>query len=510
MPAILLTVEVEGQPRRYTTEATAQTVGGLTYEAGLSIGAVQVHGIGSTAATVDDPAMDWAGLLLAYGVPPSWACTLAWTDGTQVIGLAAGIASVSSVSTERTVIELGIDTETISGARMVPDPGASQIVAGDHPADGHALPFYTQDEDSIGTYYPLVYGAPGLDAMEAGADIGGPTVDAVLVEVGMGAPYLSPTRIAIASPPRPTATVTLYDVSAGQDDETGEWLTSVQTTSIVTDARGRAVQVVTLAGATGMAPQAGERYAVGWPTADPATDRDAHSIVVDLLRSGGYPVDVARMRLGGLTLDFAILEPVDPVAWVSQHLGVMPLWVGRSPQGVYARVMPLEQLAADMALTLGPTASYGEISIPDLSEIASSVQVSYGPIAGELSRVARLTPTGSEPSATASPACSRAYAAGHRLTAAVEAPSVCDPATALHIASVIASDRCTPGAGVVVTLVDLDQTAALLRLGPAVALDITDDTTDGAGLLTGRRLVVESMSVSTTSLAMTCTIRPPG
>ena len=504
MGALLLTIEIEGQPRRYTTEATAQTVGGVTYDPGLEIGSVAVHGIGHTSASIDDPAMDWAVLVLAYGVPPSWPCTLAWTDGSVVIPVSAGIAAVSAVSVERSVVDIAIDTETIPGVRMVPDPSAVQIAAADHPADGHAEPFYTQDQESVGAYYPRVYGAPGIGAMEASATVGGPTAPAVLLEVGMGAPYLSPTRVAIASPPRPTATVTLYDVSAGQDDETGAWLAYDQTTAIITDARGRVVQIVDFNATPNMNPQAGQQYAVGWPVNDPATSRDAASIVIDLLRTAGYPVDAARMRLGGLTLDFALAEPVDAIDWVAQHVGVMPLWIGRSAAGVYARLIPRDGARADMALTLGPNAEYGDISIPALGEIAGSVQVSYGPINGELSRVAWLTPTGAEDGATASPACARAAAAGHRLTASVEAPAVCDPATA----ETIASDRCTPGAGVPVTVSDPVQIRALLRLGPAVALDITDETSDGAGLLTGRRLVVESMSVGTTSLSMTCTIRP--
>jgi hypothetical protein len=508
MPSRRITITVEGQPRRYTTAATAETVDSVVYSPGLTLGAVTVHGVGQVAASIDDPAMDWASLLLAYSVPPAWPCSLSWGTATVSVGLLDAIASVATVSDERTVIGLQLDTETVPGARMVPDPGASLIVAGDSPSDGHAEPFYIQDQESIGQHYPLVYGAPGLGAMEADASIGGPTTVGVLLEVGMGALYLSPTRIAIASPPRASSTVTLYDVSAGQDDTTGEWLSYDQTTAIITDGRGRSVQVVDLEQTPGMSPQPGQQYGIGWSTTDAATDRDAHSIVVDLLRSGGYPVDSARMRLGGLTLDFAIYEPVDPVSWIAQHLGGMALWVGRSTHGFYARIVPVDQQVADMALTLGPTASYGPISIPALSEVASSVQVSYAPINGELSRVAMLTPTGSESGATRSPACARAFAAGHRLTAEVEAPTVCDPTTALRIASIIAADRCTPGGGVVVTVSDPTQIAALLRLGPAVALDITDETVAGAGLLTGRRLVVESMTVTDLALAMVCTIRP--
>lgn len=505
MASRLLTLYVDGQPRRYTTAATAETVEGEVYQPGLQLGGVEVHGLGSVSVTIDDPAVDWASLLLAMRPPPQWRATLAWADASGAVPLVEGVATIGTVEQE-TVLPVSVDPSIVPGARMVPDPTQATIAAGDYPSDGHTSPSYTQDESTIGAVYPRVYGAPGLSAMEAGATTGGPTTTAYRVEVGLGALNLRPARIVIASPPTAASAVTIYDVSGGQD-ETGGYVSDSVSTAVVEDARGRQVQVVTLDNTVNLGPQAGTRYGLSWDVDDAATDRTADYVVADMLTASGRPVDESRMRLGGALLDVSIESPVDPVGWVLEQLGAVPLFIGRSWAGFYAAFVPIDQQAADMSVTLGAADSHTGITPASPASVASRVLVSYAPIDGQMSRQVLLTPDGGEDGSTSHPACTAAHAAGYDGTVEQQLPAVCDPATARRMAELLAVEHGTPGPAVSITVSDPATVRRLVLRGAPMLLRIASDGTDDAPDLTGRYVAVDRMVVSDTALTITGTVR---
>ena len=496
MASILLVLDVEGQTRRYTSAASEETVSGETYRPGLQVGSVPQHSLGQTAVSVDDADTDWATTLMGYDLPPLWTASLYYADANGRIQLQTGVARVLGPAPNASLLELTIDSSQVRGSKLVPDPASSLISAGDFPGEDHTSPSYVQDEATIGAYYPRVYGAPGLSAMEADATTGGPTTPAYLVELGVGALNYQGSRVAIASPATPAATITLYDVSSGFDGS-GYKSASVSTQTI-TDARGREVQVVDFQGLTGIAAVLGTEYGAAWDVSDPATDRRASYVVEDLMRAGNIPVDEARMWLSGLRIDTAITEPVDPVQWVLQHFGALPLVIGRSASGFYARLVPIDQQWTDMDLELTSTDDYDGLQMPDPAQVPSEVLVRYGPIAGELSRTVRLTPTGAEDGATGSPVCAIAFAAGYRGTAEQNLPIVCDPSTAGRVAALIALDRCRPGMQTTLTVSDPTVVRAVLSLGPAFVINITaDNTTSPTGPgLAGYRLINDAQSVS--------------
>jgi hypothetical protein len=170
MGSILLVLEVEGQPRRYTSAAEPVTVGGESYAPGLTVGSVAVHALGSTSVTVDDPHEDWPSLVLSMGTVPRWPASLYWADGAGRIALQVGHATLGELGTPVTELPLSIDSAVVPGARQVPDAAQSTIDAGDWPGPEHASDVrYAQDESSIGATLPRVYGRPGLGSMVAGA-----------------------------------------------------------------------------------------------------------------------------------------------------------------------------------------------------------------------------------------------------------------------------------------------------------------------------------------------------
>mgnify|MGYP003141874787 CR=1 FL=1 len=75
MRALLLVLEVGGEPRRYTTAPEAQSIGGEAYRPGLDLKRCAVFALGQTSATVSDADTDWVTILLGYSGPPGCDCT---------------------------------------------------------------------------------------------------------------------------------------------------------------------------------------------------------------------------------------------------------------------------------------------------------------------------------------------------------------------------------------------------------------------------------------------------
>ena len=497
MGSILLVLEVEGQPRRYTSAAEPVTVGGESYAPGLTVGSVAVHALGSTSVTVDDPHEDWPSLVLSMGTVPRWPASLYWADGAGRIALQVGHATLGELGTPVTELPLSIDSAVVPGARQVPDAAQSTIDAGDWPGPEHASDVrYAQDESSIGATLPRVYGRPGLGSMTAGAT-GGPVTTAYRVETGSGGAAVG-GFIVVASPPTEATTLTLYDQSAGQDDD-GAYQTVDLATSTTTDQRGRQVQVVTLAGqATLIGYTAGTRYGCSW-TSD-ATDRSAAFVLGDLLDASGRPVDSARMRLDGLLIDVAIESPVDPLGWILEQTGGVPLFIGRAALGYYARLVPIDQAAPDVTLTLQGADTHSGIAPAEPGGVVSRVQVRYAPADGEMTRTVLLDPTTSTP-------CALAEAGGYDALMSVELPAVCDPATAGRVAALLAAEYATPGPAVALTVSDPATVRRLLLLGPGCLIEVGSDATLDAPSLTGRRIAVDGMTVTDTTLTLAGTVR---
>lgn len=504
MGSILLVLEVEGQPRRYTSAAEPVVVDGETYQPGLDVSGVAVHALGSTSVTIDDPSEDWPSLVLAIGTVPRWAASLWWADASGRVALQVGHATLGELGTPSTELPLSIDSATVPGARMVPDPAASTIDAGDWPGPEHQSDVrYRQDDSSIGATLPRVYGQPGLGVMVAGAT-GGPVTTAYRVETGSGGAAVG-GFIVVASPPTGASTLTLYDQSAGQDDA-GAYTTVTRTTSTTTDQRGRQVQVVDLTGTPAVVGYtAGTRYGVSWDTE--ATDRSAAYVVGDLLEASGRPVDAARMRLGGFLFDAAIESPVDPLGWLLEQTGGVPLFVGRSAAGFYARLVPIDQAEPDVVVTLQPADTHSGIQPAEPAGVVSRVQVRYAPADGETTRTVLLTPTGAEEGATASTACAVAAAGGYDALLSVDLPAVCDPATAGRVAALLAAEYATPGPSIALSVSDPATVRRLLLLGPACLLEVAEDGTLDAPSLTGKRIAIDAMTVTDTTLTLAGTVR---
>ena len=518
MASILLTVEVEGAPYRYTTADEPETVAGDIYRPGLDVKSVKLHDLGQTTAKVYDPAEDWPSILLPLSVPPVWPARLSWYDGGEPILLQIGIAKVQPYGRPAGRLGLSIDSATFPGARMVPDSAGSLVVRGDWPSIGHTgVPDefrYGQAEEAIGIYYPRVYGAPGPVAIGPAAAVTSPGSPAYACERfnsvseganGPGAFYTS-LRVVIAAPPSGAASVQFVNVSEGADNN-GRWVAVARTPFLVRDLRGRTVEVVDFGGIIGLPWAEDAEWAAAWTPADPATPRDAEYIVADMLRASGRPVDLGRLHLPGFLLDFALVEPVDPIEWSLQHLGSVALYAGRTGSGFYLRLIPVDQVDPDMELLLDASADYGDLSPADPSTIPSDISVRYGVITGETTAEVRLTATGDEDGATRSPMCARAYSAGYRSAVEEEVPAVRDPTTAARIANLIALDRCNPGVATVVDITDEGTIRTLLELGPAHLVRLTDATDDAVGL-TGYLALVESMAVSESALQLTLTVRP--
>jgi hypothetical protein len=332
--------------------------------------------------------------------------------------------------------------------------------------------------------------------MVAGAT-GGPVTTAYRVETGSGGAAVG-GYIVVASPPTEATTLTLYDQSAGQDDD-GSYQTVNLTTSTTTDQRGRQVQVVTIANQpTLIGYTAGTRYGCSW-TSD-ATDRSAAFVLGDLLDASGRPVDSARMRLDGLLIDVAIESPVDPLGWILEQTGGVPLFIGRSALGYYARLIPIDQAAPDVTLTLQGADTHSGIAPAEPGGVVSRVQVRYAPADGEMTRTVLLDPTTSTP-------CALAEAGGYDALMSVELPAVCDPATAGRVAALLAAEYATPGPAVALTVSDPATVRRLLLLGPGCLVEVGSDATLDAPSLTGRRIAVDGMTVTDTTLTLAGTVR---
>lgn len=510
MPSLLLELDIQGEVLRYTTADTVQTVRGQDYQPGLQTDAVPVHALGQVSATVLDPHRDWPALVLELATPPRWLGSLYWADDSGRIQLQTGVAIVGELGSPSSVLRLTLDSATVPGARPVPDPALTTITAGDWPAGGHTAVGYSQDTSSIGATMPRVYGAPGLSAMEAGASVGGPTGTAYRVESGIQPADYVGGWIVVASPPTEATSVTLYDVSAGQYED-GQYATATPTLQVVQDAQGRQVQVCTLAGLpyTGkpMGVEAGTRYGVSWSTSDPASSRSAAYVLTDLLEASGRAADTARMELGGLLYDVSIESPTDPLAWVLEQTGGLPLFIGRSALGHYARLVPIDSTQPDLQLTLTLADSHSGIVPAEPAGIVSQVEVTYAPIDGELSRRVWLTATGAEQGAVSDPSCQVAEAAGYDGLLSAELPAVCDPATAQRVAALLAREYATPGHAVSLTITDPSSMRRLLLLGPACLLEVAADDTQDAPDLTGCRIAVDAMTATETAVTLAGTVR---
>ena len=498
MGRLLLVLEADGEALRYTSAAQAVTVEGHVYAPGLDVDGVDVHALGSTSVTVNDATKDWPALVLAAGTVPRWPAVLYYADAAGRIALQAGHATLGELGTPVTQLPLTIDSSVVPGARMVPDEAVSSIDAGDYPIQSGPPGAHVQDDSSIGAVYPRIYGAPGLSAMVADAT-GGPVTTAYRVEVGIGAAALGPAFIAVASPPTQATSATLYDTSAGQDEE-GNYTTAVATLQTVVDNRGRQVQVTDTLGGTNLSRAAGSRYGVSWLTSDPASNRTASYVFEDLLVASRRPVDAARMRLDGLLFDASIESPVDPIAWLLEQTGGVPLFVGRSAAGFYARLVPIQQRQADASLTLQASDTHTGIATAEPAGVVSRVQVRYAPADGEMSRTVLLT-------STVNSACAVADSSGYDSLMSVELPAVCDPGTASRIASLLASEYATPGPAVAVTVNDSATRRRLMLLGPGCMIAIEADNTLDAPSLTGRRIAVDAMTVTETTLTFAGTVR---
>ena len=75
------------------------------------------------------------------------------------------------------------------------------------------------------------------------------------------------------------------------------------------------------------------------------------------------------------------------------------------------------------------------------------------------------------------------------------------------MAALLAAEYATPGPGVALTVSNPATVRRLLLLGPACVVNVADDGTLDAPSLTGRRIAIDAMTVSDTTLTLTGTVR---
>ena len=522
MRALLLVLEVGGQPRRYTTAPEAQTIDGHTYRPGLDLSGCAVFALGQTTASITDDT-DWVALLLGYSGPPVWPASVAWYPGTgdTVYPLQVGLATADGAGRPEHALTVSIDSSQAAGVRLYPDPSLA-IQPDSYPVrvSGTGVDF-AQEVPSVGALPPAVYGIPGPNAkgLYAGQAIGGAATPAYLAETGGGAPAAAQGTIEIAAGQVAAEKVRVHNMSTGHTARGLSRTGHAQSTLPVeyrVDGLGRSRSVVIIdhdVVRSGFhAVEDGEYWCewlelYGGGRVDPRTGaamRRASLVLPDLLEQCGYPVDLGRWgTLAGVLLDFGITEPVDGVDWITQHLGALPCSVYRSGSGFFAMLDPLDSTASGLPVRLGSEAAIGDaLSWAEPSAVASEVVVEYAPIQGATARTVRLTSTGAESDARASVVCALAAARGLSSVASVSLPSVYDVATANALADLVALDRCTAGPYATITTGDKDLMSACLLLGPGAVL-LLDESSDTSPLgLDGRRCYVRSMTCTSAGLSM--------
>lgn len=260
-----------------------------------------------------------------------------------------------------------------------------------------------------GKYYPWVFGVPGFGAN--GITWSGVVISASATPAYIGSWYKWESYIlsewVIAGHPVRATSVNIADVSGGYGRR--EIPNEPFTVSTMRDLRGREVAVVDVSTATIVRIVPGNEYWVTW-TGEGGIDnarrdgpmRGAGEIAEYLLRFVGERIDqgrmaVARGYLDQFKLDFALVEPEKPRAFLDRHLRPwLPLVWRESEDGLWLDVMRYDATIRDAVLHLVEAASLEDgttdggdavvrttrITHGDVREVENDITIRYAPMQG--------------------------------------------------------------------------------------------------------------------------------
>lgn len=462
--AITITDRETGQARRYVPglqvagDALLQSMSFLSTDAGarrlpfdvVAPGALTLAGRAEMSRLLDDDDDHADRETVAAGVL------------TEIV---VDVHRWSAVIEEDTIDDRGLLLDELAAV----DPSTFPRTDAQRTADGD--PAYisgTQGFDPriIGAPYPVCIGYPGI-LQDAYAPVGG-----IYQKATIGGPGLVVEMASV--PTAPNATDTRVLVSDGWVDAThvqhttddpvaGIKKTSRRPVLRIHDARGRRVSAIGMA----LLPQVDAEHWIAWDSADGGGIDDPYSTDTVLRRMDSvirWALDRSTLRVDyamlhhlsafrGLLVDTVLTAQTRPWEWLtSQVLPLLPVSVVNGPRGLYLWPwMPaLSNLDCSHELQVGRNCSrldaWQVVPLPGVSRVtvAYCLDARSGALANRWTLAGRRLPTDDPQTVGLDPWARRAGVNRTGQEAVVEAPIVCDAATAQAIARMQVQVACRP------------------------------------------------------------------
>lgn len=513
---LVATLRLDGREWRRASTAI-ELADGERLDAGLMLDEVPCEGDPDQALTEERQVAlglhaetDWAEVatLLALsfaGVQVEVAMVATSRTWAQREVLLVGLPSAVSYAGGQ-LLELTVAEELLSDTALLPAAGQVVGAATWHtPTSGEAD---AVAEEAVGVGYPIVFGAPGVPESEDDAE-GLPAWPVVVVDARH--PFLSnasaDVRVLVAGHASGLSTVRLLNVDRHEGAQL--WYCDGAAMTASTDLALQPVTTATIQASGSVSdpdylPWEGGHALYAQALADgesgvlgPSQVGSAASIVAWLLdRSSLRSARIGDPRtLRGLRFDFWASEARAPSQIAVEDVLA---WCGASlvpgPEGLELVEWDAQPSALDVEATIGPEfgcSPAGPLTITGLDQVATAVEVRYGPLAdtGDYARRLVIGPTAAVgtpgPRAVVDPLAELASARwGVRWAAPLELPTVWRTATALELARRWLRMRALP----VVTIDYLvPQELQVLRPGSVVAVE------DPERGLTGVRAWILSM-----------------
>lgn len=413
--AEVTTHEADANPRtwRYGVDAVQVTT---------ASGAVldYLEGLGELEVTLGDglPAMTISILANPDGVPWSklvargldlQACTctvLRWYEGTtyeEALCVARGRVVAPSYGDEATPLQFSVAADLDSGETVPPE--SALISPTTWPVTTSPATAYGPEQGN-GSYYPWVFGQPGLNGgpflnvINARMDVH--ATPAPVIEQG-GASALAQTvaKICIAGHVVRASTVFVRDLSAGYMTRPYSRMQEQVQVRTMQDRLGRTVSYVLASDCTRVRISDGSSYAVSWNNGGGLPNdtgsglmRGAGQVIEYLLGACQVPVNrgrmrAARARLDRFGLDFALTTPTKARDFIEREIGsLLPLILRWSSAGVWYELMPYDATERDVVARLVADDSdtgdglrvtrAGDVTWTSVQEIANDITIRYG------------------------------------------------------------------------------------------------------------------------------------
>lgn len=427
----LLNIEVAGRTYRYATDAIDVPVADgpvLFYQTGLSDLSIteSTNAVRSVGVSVTDPTADWALIVSRGGrLGGGKADLYLWFEGTvfeEAMWVAGGLVDATDYGSPWESMEFSI-TPVPPKYPQFPRP-SYQIQSNTVPLDGFVGTF--ANDNKLGTIYPFVFGQPGKDGGLEPDDRG--VVDQLL---NFGGQFATPTYVHQWG--RFKGAGSIPGIVDGYGSNTlilsGGW---VSASNVVVwpadskgsggwndridvvqgyDALGQQISYLVANTATRWAFAPDGEYWVSWDSGAGIPIRSADGILRYMLDHVGARVDSAawsltESELGGILLDFAVTDSVDPHAWITGHLGdYMPIVAMEGRDGLHYRVIPMTADPSAISMRLDgsdtpsngvPVRRAGKIQFGSDREVVNQVTIDFARTARDgYSRSITLSPDSS-------------------------------------------------------------------------------------------------------------------